>query len=271
MARIRTIKPEFWEDEKMAKLPIPCRLFYIGLWNFSDDNGVFRANPALLKSKIFPYDENLRISEVSKWIDALVEARMLVPVSHNDESYYVIRTFGSHQKFDPRYPNFIIPKEVIDNILQTHNVHAVSPPCPQCVPAVYTIREGEGEEVREEVYKETSTIVDAKKDENSFDFYILEFNRIRKSSYRGDKTAKNQFKARIRDGYTVNDMLAALNEAMKTKNHVESGFKYLTPEFFTRSTKLEMYLNFHKTENESNFNDWKQSIANQLNNKKNGK
>ncbi|MFK1876092.1 hypothetical protein ACIXGC_19415 [Bacteroides fragilis] len=66
MARIRTIKPEFWEDEKIGKLPIPCRLFFIGCWNFADDFGVIKGNAALLKSQIFPYDENLRVSEIKK-------------------------------------------------------------------------------------------------------------------------------------------------------------------------------------------------------------
>ena len=90
MARIRTIKPEFWEDEKIGKLPIPCRLFFIGCWNFADDFGVIKGNAALLKSQIFPYDENLRVSEIKKWIDALVDARMLVPIIHAEESYYFI-------------------------------------------------------------------------------------------------------------------------------------------------------------------------------------
>ena len=80
MARIRTIKPEFWEDEDIGKLPIPCRLFFIGCWNFADDYGVIKANAALLKSQIFPYDENLRVSEIKKWIGALVDARMLIPI-----------------------------------------------------------------------------------------------------------------------------------------------------------------------------------------------
>ena len=112
MARIRTIKPSFWEDEKIARLPRACRLFYIGMWNQADDMGVIRGNPALLKSAIFPYDEDLRVSEVQKWIDALVNARMLIPITYKSESYYIIRTFRSHQKFDARYPNFIIPEEI---------------------------------------------------------------------------------------------------------------------------------------------------------------
>ena len=118
MARIRTIKPEFWEDEKIGKLPIPCRLFFIGCWNFADDFGVIKNNPVLLKSQIFPYDENLRVSEIRKWIDALVDARMLIPIILDgeenrpaEESYYLIRTFRSHQVLDKRYEKSFISKD----------------------------------------------------------------------------------------------------------------------------------------------------------------
>ena len=117
MARIRTIKPEFWEDEKIGKLPIPCRLFFIGCWNFADDFGVIKGNAALLKSQIFPYDENLRVSEIKKWIDALVDARMLVPIIHAEESYYFIRTFRSHQILDKRYDKSYIGKEIAKDLI----------------------------------------------------------------------------------------------------------------------------------------------------------
>lgn len=132
MARIRSIKPEFWEDEKIAALPYGCRLLYIGTWNQADDNGVIRGNPAILKSKIFPYDDTLRVGEVSKWLDALVKARMLVPISYKGESYYVVRTFHSHQKFDPRYPNYIIPREEVEKILAAlpTDTQATEPPPP---------------------------------------------------------------------------------------------------------------------------------------------
>lgn len=145
MARIRTIKPSFWEDEKIARLPRACRLFYIGMWNQADDMGVIRGNPALLKSAIFPYDEDLRVSEVQKWIDALVNARMLIPITYKSESYYIIRTFRSHQKFDARYPNFIIPKEISSK--ETDNYEQSV--CTQRAPAEYPPREGEWEWERE--------------------------------------------------------------------------------------------------------------------------
>lgn len=130
MARIRTIKPEFWEDEKIGKLPIPCRLFFIGCWNFADDFGVIKGNAALLKSQIFPYDENLRVSEIKKWIDSLVDARMLVPIIHAEESYYFIRTFRSHQVLDKRYDKSYIGKgivkELISKALNDNDVNTTS-------------------------------------------------------------------------------------------------------------------------------------------------
>lgn len=148
MARIRTIKPSFWEDEKIAKLPRACRLFYIGMWNQADDMGVIRGNPALLKSAIFPYDEDLRVSEVQKWIDALVNARMLIPITYKSESYYIVRTFRSHQKFDARYPNFLIPKEISSKEIDNYE----HPASTQRVPSEYPPREGE-----REVYREYNT------------------------------------------------------------------------------------------------------------------
>lgn len=38
LPRIRTIKPEFWTDEDVLKMSNSCALFFIGLWNFCDDD-----------------------------------------------------------------------------------------------------------------------------------------------------------------------------------------------------------------------------------------
>lgn len=159
MARIRTIKPDFWEDEKIGKLPIPCRLFFIGCWNFADDFGVIKGNAVLLKSQIFPYDENLRASEIKKWIDALVDARMLIPIIHAEESYYYIRTFRSHQIIDKRYDKSYIGKDIvkdlINSVLNDYNVNTTS------TPRVHYVDTKEEKE-KEKEYKKESTNVDKK-------------------------------------------------------------------------------------------------------------
>ena len=125
MARIRTIKPEFWEDEKLAKLPIHARLLFIGTWNFADDNGALLANPVLMKSHIFPY-EDIGISTISEWIDMLVENGMLIRTTYNSKDYLVIRKFLIHQKINRKSIRINIPLpvvlQVIDEYNKTHGV-----------------------------------------------------------------------------------------------------------------------------------------------------
>ena len=54
MARIRTIKPEFWRDELLAGVTAEAALLAIGLLNHCDDEGYFNANPKLVESDVFP-------------------------------------------------------------------------------------------------------------------------------------------------------------------------------------------------------------------------
>ncbi|UPY96246.1 DnaT-like ssDNA-binding domain-containing protein [Pectobacterium sp. 21LCBS03] len=57
MARIRTIKPEFWTDEDMAEVSECACLLAIGLLNYADDDGYFNANTKLIKAAVFPIRE----------------------------------------------------------------------------------------------------------------------------------------------------------------------------------------------------------------------
>jgi hypothetical protein len=56
MARIRSIKPDFFLDEDLCKLPLQTRLFYIGLWCQADKAGRLEDRPEKLKVVIMPYD-----------------------------------------------------------------------------------------------------------------------------------------------------------------------------------------------------------------------
>ena len=117
MARIRTIKPEFWEDEHVSHLPVACRLFYIGCWNFADDQGVFKANPTFLKSRIFPYDDDIDTDEIVSHLQNLEEKKMIIRFSYERDSYYVIRRFSKHQVIDKRYFRASVPEELVANVL----------------------------------------------------------------------------------------------------------------------------------------------------------
>ena len=60
MARIRSIKPEFWGSESITNLSREARLVYIGLWCFADDEGRFRAQIGVLAGQLFPEDDDGR-------------------------------------------------------------------------------------------------------------------------------------------------------------------------------------------------------------------
>jgi len=99
MARSRVVKPDFWSDEKMAKLSRDARLVYIGLWSCSDDYGVTKGNAAWLKSQIFPYDD-IGAGSFAQWLKELEKEKRIARFSHHGEIYYYLPTFRLHQRVD---------------------------------------------------------------------------------------------------------------------------------------------------------------------------
>lgn len=66
MARIRTIKPEFFKNEQLSDLPAITRLLFIGLWTQADKEGRLLDRPKRLKAEIFPYDNVNIDTELSR-------------------------------------------------------------------------------------------------------------------------------------------------------------------------------------------------------------
>ena len=115
MARIRSVKPEFWTDGDMLKLSRDTRLFYIGLWNFADDNGVVESDPLSLKARIFPCDE----VDVSKCITELQSVQKVIVYKNGDKKeWLMIKSFLNHQLVDrPRKSNNPLPpKEQLESL-----------------------------------------------------------------------------------------------------------------------------------------------------------
>lgn len=96
MARIRTIKPEFWTDEDMAEVSEPACLLAIGLLNYADDEGYFNANPKLIRAAIFPIREPSRTIPVM--LRELSNHGYLSMFSTSDNKHFgLINNFAKHQ------------------------------------------------------------------------------------------------------------------------------------------------------------------------------
>lgn len=142
MPRIRTIKPEHWDDAKLPKLSFAAHLTWIGMWNFSDDKGVIDADPVLIKNKIFPRRKDIGTPQFVKWLDQLTQEGFIIPFDYANRRYYVTRTFQTHQRID-KPQDSKIPEEVIVNVLSSFNSKNV----PGTVASVLysTVQESKGE------------------------------------------------------------------------------------------------------------------------------
>jgi hypothetical protein len=107
MARIRTIKPEFWTDEKIVQLPFECRLVFIGLWNFCDDDGYLHDQPERLRMQIMPADD----IDFALILDLLVSADLVERHEMIDGSYALhVPHFCDHQRISHATKSKIEPR-----------------------------------------------------------------------------------------------------------------------------------------------------------------
>lgn len=82
--------------------------------------------------------------------------------------------------------------------------------------------------------------------EKKYNDFIVLFNSITNREYRGDRSSRNHFAARIKDGYTIDDIRIAITAASRDEYHRETNYKYLTPEYILRSNKIEQWLQVGK-------------------------
>lgn len=106
MARIRTIKPEFWTSEQIMECSPNARLLFIGLWNFCDDAGIHPASPKTLKAEIFPSDD-ISASEVEGLVGELIAQGLLEKYEVAGHHYWAV-TGWHHQRIDQ--PTFKHPR-----------------------------------------------------------------------------------------------------------------------------------------------------------------
>ena len=108
MARIRTIKPEFFTSEDIVGMSPLARLFYVSLWCESDREGRFEWKPGTFKMRYFPGD-NCDINELA---NELIAKGLVVLFSANGKNYAEIPTFTEHQVINNRETPSTIPPRV---------------------------------------------------------------------------------------------------------------------------------------------------------------
>lgn len=109
MARIRTIKPEFFRHEELyeaeKKSGLPLRVAYAGLWTVADREGRFRWKPRVLVLDVLPFDD----VDFADVLDALAEHGFIVRYQVGGDTFGMIPSFKGHQHVNMREPASHIP------------------------------------------------------------------------------------------------------------------------------------------------------------------
>jgi hypothetical protein len=101
VARIRSLKPEYWADEEIAELPRDARLLYVGLWNLADEHARLRGDARYVKGQLFPYDDDLDSTAVDGLLKLLADAGKVVRYVVGGRSYAFLPTLSKHQRLEP--------------------------------------------------------------------------------------------------------------------------------------------------------------------------
>lgn len=99
MARIRTIKPEFWRHEDLSELPAETHMLAAALLNYADDEGYFNANPKLVKAECCPLREDA-VSVHDSLTDLSNLGYIRLGEGSDGKQYGQVVTFADHQRIN---------------------------------------------------------------------------------------------------------------------------------------------------------------------------
>lgn len=106
MARIRTIKPEFFTSDDIVSLSPLARLFYVSLWCEADREGRLSWNMRTLKMRYLPADD----CDVQDLADELINAGLIRLYEVSGKTYAFIPTFKQHQIINNRESDSVLPE-----------------------------------------------------------------------------------------------------------------------------------------------------------------
>ncbi len=118
--RIRTIKPEVFQDERLWDLSLstglPLLQGFAGLWCFSDREGRFEWRPRALKNGILPYWSG----DFARVLEVLESGRFIARYLVDSSPFGVVRTFLEHQVINQREAQSVLPAPPPETHVHAH-------------------------------------------------------------------------------------------------------------------------------------------------------
>lgn len=125
MARSRTIKPGFFQNEDLAECSPEARLLFAGLWTLADRDGRLEYRPKRIKASLFPFDA----VDVHCLAVELHGKKFLVMYEVDGVQYIEIPGFKKHQRPHPKEPSLHLPQPPCQTTTYVKAVEKHGEPC----------------------------------------------------------------------------------------------------------------------------------------------
>ncbi|WP_431860070.1 hypothetical protein [Azospirillum sp.] len=143
MARIRTIKPDFFTSEDIVLLSPLARILFIATWCEADREGRLRWRPLTLKMRYLPADN----CDIDELCDELIRRKVIVLYEVRGETFAHIPSFLKHQIINNRESKTTLPPPpAVDDACGTRGDRDNDA---KVTPLVGNGREGKGRERKE--------------------------------------------------------------------------------------------------------------------------
>jgi len=146
MARIRTIKPEFFRHAGLFDLEqetgLPLRVAFAGLWTAADREGRFAWKPRELKLDCLPFD----LVDFSRVLDALATRGHIVKYIVEGTAFGFIPSWNEHQVINNRETTSSLPEPTETSIKATTCTRDARVVDASATPLVHAQAEGKGKE-----------------------------------------------------------------------------------------------------------------------------
>lgn len=110
MARMRSLKPEFWDDRKLARATSrDARMLYMGLWNYSDEHGRCNGDPVWLKGRIFPFEDDITPDVIGGLLRELANCHRIQRYTVDGDPYLFLGKLDKHQRLDTKVESRLPP------------------------------------------------------------------------------------------------------------------------------------------------------------------
>ena len=239
MARIRTIKPEFWTSEQVAECSPTARLAFIGIWNFCDDRGIHPGSVKRLKMEVFPSD-SITETELQAMVRELLAAGLLHQYEVDGKDYWQVTGWEKHQKIEK--PTYRHPLPKAGEQAET------SPPPPRVV-----VDKSESPRPRNGMESKGSKSMSGTPDATVILGYL---NDKAGRSYKPVKANLSLIVARLAEASTPEECRAVVDAKVAAWQNDPKMREYLRPATLFNATKFANYVGELSSAGSSGGRDW---------------